>query len=450
MRPTLKTLALSVLAVCLLVLNLLDPGIAPGGAATTRFISPVSGLDATRIELSTAVDKIVLSKDEQTGRWAISSPIVHPADQALVKSVLHPFRAETPLDVRVDEGNLADYGLDAAGGIVVEIWTSDQMPEVSLTVGSGAPGGSSFVRLSGDVSVYRARVGGRSRYERSAAEWRNQVVLDFEEADVQGISIKPPAGDEVHISRSPLVSESDELGPWVVEPDPGWNLAAPALRSLVASLGQLRAREILADDFDGGFSPPAVEITVVASDGTETVMAVGSLVKDGIAHVRVTGGAAVYAVPVEPLQRFLDLEQGPQEDRTIFEVARANMARMIYWEGRSSVEIAPDPSTGVWRPVAEGAASVDVAEIEWALGQLGLLRSDGKAEGMSLAGAGVVPPNMVFEMQRQDGTHEAIYVGRPSVIEGREFYFVAKQNTREVHLILADRIRRLRQAFGVR
>jgi hypothetical protein len=450
MRPTLKTLALAVLAVCLLVLNLLDPGVAPGGTAPTRIISPVSGSDATRIELSTAIDKIVFEKDEQTGRWAISSPIVHPADQALVKSVLQSFRSETPLDVRVDEGNLAAYGLDAAFGIVVEIWAGDQMPEVSLTVGADAPGGSSFVRLSGDVSVYRARVGGRSRFDRSAAEWRNRVVLDFEEEDVQGISIKPPAGDEVHLSRSPVVTEADELGLWVIEPDPGWNLGAPALRGLVASLGRLRAREILADDFDGGFSPPAVEITVVASDGTETVMAVGSLLKDGSAYVRVTGGEAVYAVPVEPLQRFLDLDQGPREDRTIFEVARADMARMIYWEGRTSVEIAPDPSTGVWRPVAEGAASVDVAEIEWALGQLARLRSDGKAEGMSLAGAGVVPPNMVFEMQRQDGSHEAIYVGRSSVIEGRDFYFVARQNTREVHLILADRIHRLRQAFGVR
>jgi hypothetical protein len=57
---------------------------------------------------------------------------------------------------------------------------------------------------------------------------------------------------------------------------------------------------------------------------------------------------------------------------------------------------------------------------------------------------------MVFEIQRQNGSHEAIYVGRSQQVEGRTFYYVAKQNTREVHLISAERIARLQRAFGKR
>jgi hypothetical protein len=234
----------------------------------------------------------------------------------------------------------------------------------------------------------------------------------------------------------------------MVEPDPGWGLDSAGLDAVVSSLGTLSAQQVLADDFDGGFSPPAVELTVVSEDGTERVMAVGTTITQGLAHVRVTGGAAVYAVPVGPLKRFLTLDAEPQEDRTLFTVERAQMSALIYWEGRSSVQISPDPTSGVWRPMGETPAPVDIADIQWAQGQLARLLSDGKVEGVGLAAAGVVPPNMVFEVQRQDGTHEAIYVGRTREVEGQQYYFVAKQNTAQLHLISAERIGRLRRAFG--
>jgi hypothetical protein len=441
-----KTIGLAVLALGLVLLNLLDPGSTPGGSTSEHFISPVVAADATRIELSQATSKVVLSSE--AGAWSITSPIEHSADQAMVASILQVFRSERPLDVRVDTGNLTEYGLDASGGVVVEIWTGTDEPKVSLTIGNDAPGGTSFVRLSGDDGIYRAQLGGRARYQHTPAQWRNRRVLDFQSDQVQGISVKPPAGSVVHISRSPIVSESGGLGSWMVEPDPGWGLDSAGLDAVVSSLGTLSAQQVLADDFDGGFSPPAVELTVVSEDGTERVMAVGTTITQGLAHVRVTGGAAVYAVPVGPLKRFLTLDAEPQEDRTLFTVERAQMSALIYWEGRSSVQIAPDPTSGVWRPMGETPAPVDIADIQWAQGQLARLLSDGKVEGVGLAAAGVVPPNMVFEVQRQDGTHEAIYVGRTREVEGRQYYFVAKQNTAQLHLISADRIGRLRRAFG--
>ncbi len=378
----------------------------------------------------------------------------HPADRALVQGVLHPFRTEIPMDVRIDTGNLADYGLDAGGGVVVEIWAGQDAPEVSFTLGHDAPGGSSFIRLSGDDGVYRARMGGRSRYARRPAEWRNKVVLDFEESEVQGISIKPPASAEVHLSRSATAGVDADGSPipgsWAVDPDPGWGLDEDGLRKIVARLGRLRAREILADDFDGGFSPPAGELTVVRNDGTEVVMAIGTKVIEGSAHVRVTGGAAVYAVPAGPLEPFLEMESGPGEDRTLFQVHRSDMVKLIYWEGRTSVELGPDPDSGIWRPLGDDPPEIDVADIEWALGQLSRLLSDGRAEGISLVAAGVVPPNLVFEVQRQDGSHEAIYVGRGLVQEGVAYHYVARQKARDVHIMSSERITRLQQAFGKR
>jgi hypothetical protein len=448
MRPTLKTLALAAVALALLVLNLVDPGSTPGTSSQLRIIPPVPAADATRIELSTASEKIQLDKDPQTGRWALSAPLEHPADQRLVAAVLQPFRAESTVDVRIDTGNLGDYGLDASSGVVVEIFAQADSPKVSLTVGNDAPGGTSFIRLSGDDAVYRARVGGRSRFVRSASEWRNRVVLDFTEDEVQGVSVKPPVGDVVHISRSPDLAEGQTAGAWIVDPDPGWGLDSAGLQAMVSALGELRAEEILGDDFEGGFSPPAVELTVVRNDGTEQGMAVGSVVKDGLAHVRVTGGAAVYAVPVAPLKRFLALTAGIQQDRTIFSVARQDMAKIILWQGRTSVEVAPDPDSGVWRILSPQGLTSDIADINWALSQLSRLQADGRAEGVSLVAGGVVPPNMVFEVQRHDGTHEAIYVGRTREIEGRSYYMIARQNTKDVLLIAADRITRLRRAFG--
>ena len=187
---------------------------------------------------------------------------------------------------------------------------------------------------------------------------------------------------------------------------------------------------------------------MVRNDGTELGMAVGSLVKDGMAHVRVTGGVAVYAVPVGPLKRFLALTAGIQQDRTIFSVARQDMAKIILWEGRSSVEVGADPQSGVWRILSPQGLTSDVADINWSLGQLSRLQADGRAEGVTLVAGGVVPPNMVFEVQRHDGTHEAIYVGRTREIEGRSYYMVARQNTQDVLLIAEERVSRLRRAFG--
>ena len=253
MRPTPKTLALAALAVFLVVLNLIDPGSTPGSSSQLRIIPPVPAADATRIELSTASEKVRLDKDPQTERWVMSAPLDHPADQRLVAAALQPFRAESTVDVRIDTGNLADYGLDASNGVVVEIFTDADTPKVSLTVGNDAPGGSSFIRLSGDDAVYRARVGGRSRFVRAAADWRNRVVLDFAEDEVQGVSVKPPVGDVVHISRSPVLAEGQTAGAWIVDPDPGWGLDAAGLQAMVSALGELRAAEILGDDFDGGF-----------------------------------------------------------------------------------------------------------------------------------------------------------------------------------------------------
>ncbi len=454
MRPTPKTVLLAVVAFALLALNLLDPGQGPAGSSVAHIIPPVAPEDATRIELSTATSKVVLTKDPETARWAISAPLEHPADRSLVAEVLHPFRSEIPVDVRVDTGNLAEYGLDASGGIVVEIWSGQEEPEVSFTMGTDAPGGSSFIRLSGDDGVYRARMGGRPRFERRPAQWRNRVVLDFEEAQVQGISIKPPAGTEVHLARSPSTSVDPAgkpvPGEWMVEPDPGWSLDSEGLKALVTSLGRLRARQILGDDFDGGFSPAAVELTVVHNDGTESTMAVGTQESEGLVYVRVSGGAAVYAVPAKPLAPFLQFNAAPAEDRLLFEVERAQMVKLIYWEGRSSIEVGPDPESGVWRPLGESDADVDIADIDWAKGQLARLQSDGRADGVSLMASGVAPPNMVFEVQRADGSHEAFYVGRAVQIEGRTYYYIARQNTRQIHLMSAERVARLQRAFGTR
>jgi hypothetical protein len=454
MRLTPKTMALAAISIGLLLVNLVDPGEGPGGSDVSRVLAPVAEADATRIEMSTASEKVVLEKNPQTGRWHITAPLDHPADRALVQGVLHPFRTEVPVDVRVDTGNLAEYGLDASGGVVVEMWAGEDTPAVSFTVGNDAQGGSSFIRISGDDGVYRARLGGRARYDRRAAGWRNRTVLDFEEPQVQGISIKPPTGLEVHLVRGPVVEMESEgtpaPGAWQVDPDPGWGLDAGGLTKLVALLGRLRARQILADDFDGGFSPPAAEITVVRNDGTENVMAVGTQVAEGLTYVRVTGGAAVYAVPVKALEYFLRLDSPDAQERLLFEVPRQIISKLIYWEGPTSVELAPDASSGVWRALGEEPPEIDVADVDWALGQLARLSSDGRMEGLNPVAVGVMPPNLVFEVQRTDGTHEAVYVGRAMLHEGKPHVYVARQNSKEVHIMSQERVTRLQRAFGKR
>ena len=446
---TAKSTILAAMTLLMSAVAIVDRPSNHSSGGQTTWIAKLNPDHVTRIELSKATSKTVLEQDDITGEWNITSPIKQTADDSRINHLLAAFRRAIQADVQVDKGNLKDYQLDAAGGIVIELWTDIDEPAASFTIGADAAGGSSFVRISGDDAVYRALIGGRRRFDHSPADWRNRVVVDRSEADIQGVTVEPWNGTVVHMIRQPTAQETGD-GPWTIEPAgvSGWTLDTKQVEALIRKLGSMRAVNILDDDFDGGFSPPAVNITIMDKDGTETTLAIGRRQESGIQFARVAGKTGVYAVPERDINIFT---KGANElpDNSIFKVAEADMDRLIFYQRKVQVDLARNPETNVWGAVSPPGITVDVADVQFAVRTLGNLESDGKAGRPSNRRTGLNRARMVFEVQRKDGSNEALFVGKHfRSKEGEVYFYVKQQGSQEVHVLSEKTLTRLRKGFG--
>ena len=205
-----KTKALAVVFVMMLGLNGIES--QPIEREALPQIEGISKDLMQRFELTQMGQKIRFEKQE--GVWMIKAPFEAKADQARVKALLLQFRKPISMDVMLERGEEKQYGLDASNSIVVEIWSDGSEPIISFALGKDGTPGSSFVRLSNDDAVYRARVGGRRRYDFPHAEWKNQLIFDFAEPIVQKLEIQ---------SAALKYSLERQEGVWTMAPKPNWN-----------------------------------------------------------------------------------------------------------------------------------------------------------------------------------------------------------------------------------
>jgi hypothetical protein len=444
---TLKSTVLALFAIMMSALALLDRPTDSASNTDAKVIAQLNPDHVQRIELSSATAKTILEKSELTGDWEITAPFTQDADSRRVSNLLAAFRSSVLADVTVDAGNLSEYGLDASNGLVVELWANDEAPVASFTIGKDLAGGSSFVRVSGDEHIYRARVGGRRRFGRAPTDWRNRVVVDREEADIQGLRVEPWNGELIHLVRGATEGETGD-GPWTLDPDPGWGLDAEGLAAIVSRLGSMHAANILDDEFDGGFSPPAASITVMDKDGTEITLAIGRRQEDGVAFVRVAGRTGVYAVALADVAPFIH-GVSTVSDMTMFKVDEADMDRLIYYQRRTKVELTRDATTGVWGVDSPAGLAVDVADIQFVVRQLSAPRGEEEAGELSDGRTGLNRPRMVFEVQRKDGSNAAIFVGRHfKNDQGAVFFWVRAQESKMVYVMSEPTLSRLRAGFG--
>lgn len=463
MKPTPKTWALLALTALLLVANLLDLGGGPEAALLPR-IAAVTSDQVSRIELSDSVNKVVLvpsddgpdaavdaavdaETDGDSRSWRLLAPVEAPADQQMVRSLLSVFRQETPVDVQVDQGNLDSYGLDAGNGIVVELWAGGDEPTVSLTVGGDAPGGTSFVRMSGDDAIYRARVGGRERFSTKASQWRNRVPLGVSRDQVTSLSLARADGETVVLMREPSAA-LDDLGHWQLEPAADWPVDDDAIEALVDRLGSLRADEVLADDFAGGFESPLVTATFGLSDGSSRVLVVGSRRHPEAAFLRTPDDGGVYRVPIRAVLDLLRDREG-MRDKTLlsFDVADIDTISLDEADRRWTVRQAG--GSGRWQVVQPPNVDLDVGRVALAAQSLAALRGDAVADGVSQAEAGLDTPASLVTVYLVDGTGLTVEIGAEAVgPDGQPAHYVRTRGQAEIMVIRQATIQRIKQAFG--
>ena len=139
-------------------------------------LAQVNRADVSRIEITTGQEETVVMEGSLDDGFVVLAPYQAPADTIALRPLLALFeRDKTRMDVAVDTGNLADYGLDDAQGVLVELFTDSDEPAVSF-FGRPRPVQEApvFVRLPGSDTVYRGKVGSRARYARAPLEWRDK------------------------------------------------------------------------------------------------------------------------------------------------------------------------------------------------------------------------------------------------------------------------------------
>ena len=318
----------------------------------------------TRIEFSQAGEKIVLEKDNAV--WMVRSPFEDKADQARVMSMILNFRKGISMDVLVDETEQDAYGTDATNGIVVEIWGQGSEPEISITVGFDAGNGSTFVRMSNDPNVYRARIGGRSRYEHQVSEWRNQVLLDFELVDLARVEMVE--GDESFA----LIQEADS---WRMEPDPGWDLDEEMITAMVEAVGRMRIGvnseqpvEAISHRLNIQLKSGEVrELLVGAQDARQALVQVGGT----------DTGVVVAARPI----RLATQNKESYRNKQIFSIVpRQELDTVRFIQGGEEILIQQDLVMGMWSVNRPSNIDLDMKSIFFMVNTLGSLRGTRIAE----------------------------------------------------------------------
>jgi hypothetical protein len=446
MMLTRKTLLLAATAAALLGLNLLDTGNSYSLDDALPALPELPADDITRVEVSTASDKTILVQED--GVWMVTAPYQARADQALMRGLLDSFRKGVTADVRVDTGNLEEYGLDASNGIVAELWLDGESPAASFTVGFDAPGGASFVRLSGDDAVYRMRVGGRHSYDMPPIAWRNRVLLDYDYTTATAFEIDQPGSELIRFVRGPSPGVDDSgvplPGAWTLDPPVTWQIDQYRVEAMVRAMGMLRAGGLLGEGFPGAFSQPKATVTVTLDDDSTRQMIISSRRQDTAGFVQV--GAEAFQVSASRLDLVLQPRSAFQ-DLTIFNFARETVDTLSLEEGTSRVILQQDPDGAAWSVLQPENIDIDLKQVYFAVNTLRELRAVSIAE-VPLQQAGLLDPTARITTRTLDGGELTLEIGRPFSAEGRELVYVRRADSARVYVILAETVEKLKRGFG--
>jgi hypothetical protein len=425
------------------------------GTTTTALPStpPLALAAVTRIVLAGPAQRVILARVEGEGapRWNLVEPLKAPADVAQVQALLKSFGPGIPMLAEAGDGTAETFGFQNDVAVTVEIYTDGSTPAASLILGKSAGGPTAFVRIPGSDLAYRADVGGRGRYERPAAEWRDKLLLDVPTDEVAALVITraTTSGKEtLRFGRGPsagLDKDGNPVpGPWaLLEGAPaGFRVDDPTLARIVGVLAGLRAGMIHHEGYEAGFEAPAAVAELELRDGKRHRLVLGARGEDGAAFVRVDDRAEVFRVSGQ-VGRMLTLPLEALRDRAIFQFEPSAVASMALKEGGTTVVLEQSADGARSWTVAQPAnVDADQQAARKLVEDLAGLRADGLPPDTSFASAGGT-----LTLRLRDGRTRELEIGllerdadnRPLVrvrTEGR------------VYQVKAVVVQELRRAFG--
>jgi hypothetical protein len=343
------------------------------------------------------------------------------------------------------------YGFGNDSVVTVELFKDGPTPAVSLIVGKSAGGPNAFVRLPGSDVAYRADVGGRARFERPAADWRDKVALEVPTDEVASLTLtrSPPEGREVvRFARGPSPGPdkdgNPQPGPWgIVEGAPKGFVADDAtIGRIVGVVGSIRAGMIHNPDFQAGFDAPAVVAELALRDGSRHTVVLGGQAEEGAAFVKVDDRPEVFRVSAQ-VGRVLTLPVAALRDRTVLAFDPATVASATLVEGGLTVMLEQSgDGARTWTVAQPANMDADQTLARKLVDDLSTLRADGLTEDGAFT-----PSGGTLTLRFRDGTKTVLELGslerdadnRPLVrvrLDGRVFQLKS--------VVVAE----LRRAFG--
>lgn len=343
------------------------------------------------------------------------------------------------MDVMVDSGNEESYGLKGTDRIDVTILGVNDVELAGFALGWDAPGGASFVSLPDDSRVFRAKVGGRVRYQKTAADWRNKMVMQLDPESIRAIQFERPED---------TLSFAFSDGVWSLREDPSFDLDQKGFRNVAKSLSRIRASQLLAANFDGGFDEPASRVRIELEGGETRILVFGSLRAKGAAFVRLEGEETVYRVSA--MKR--DATLGAKRDYRslqIMETSPGELARVRLDSHDGVFRVLSRRNDQLWEVTEPSNVTGNLQDIAFGLNALSQLRADGLHSGFD-AVTGLERPRFVFRVEYDDGRVDRIRVGNlfrdPST--SRALFFVQKEGRSDLFVIRAASLAPILKAFN--
>ncbi|MDP2306300.1 MAG: DUF4340 domain-containing protein [Pseudomonadota bacterium] len=451
MRLTRRSVALIVAAALLAALNLFGNGGPPAVEALPTLPAVVAD-NVTVVQISTPIEKLRIERESPEkgtpgfDRWRIVTPLDFPADAAQIRTVLRTFTDGLPMDAFVDAVNQEDYGVDDQNGLLVELYSAGQdLPTASVVVGKTAAGPSTFVRIPGSEDVYRADVGGRGRYARPAAEWRDKVALEVDTATVVGLTLTRGA-EALRFTRG-AASATDAAG----KPVPGpWQLDGAAfvvddetVDLTIRTLARIRAAEIHNPDYDAGLAAPLAEASLLLQDGSSQLITLGTRIVEGAAFVRVAGRDEVFRTAgvvgramTQPVEAF--------RDRRVLSFERDAVASIAYVDRGLTVVLEQSEDGATWAVTQPANMDADQKQALFTANTLAALRAASIPADTRFDATGAR-----FEVRFRDGRSVALELGQTERgADDRPLMRVRATDRDGVYHVRESTILELRKAFG--
>ncbi len=455
MRLTRRSVVLLAMVALLAVLNVWSAG-APPVIEALPSLPAVPADSVAVVQISTPIEKLRLERvstdasSPDFGKWRIVTPLDFPADAAQLQAVLATFAEGLPMDALVDGGNHEDYGVDDQNGLLVELYVTGQdLPAASVVVGKTAAGPSTFVRLPGAEVVYRADVGGRARYARPAAAWRDKLALDLDATRVVGLTLT--RGTEVlrftrGASSSEPVGASAAPGAWRLSGaslPAGVGVDTETVDGTIRALARIRAAEIHNRDYSAGFDAPLAQATLTLDDGSTHEITLGSRASDSAAYVRVSGRDEVFrTAPV--IGRALTQPLDAFRDRRILRFEPEAVASVAFVDRGLTVVLEQSADGAAWAITQPQNMDADQKQALFTVGTLATFRA-----AAIPADTRFDPTGSRFEVRFRDGRSVALELGQSERdAEDRPLVRVRATGREGVYQVPEALIVELRKAFG--